>query len=88
MNHPVHSKHLHTYLRYYDDAFIIWNGTEKQLTDYLSFINNIDTHIKTTSSFGKTAIYLDVNIAIDTHNTISTQTNRKATATDDFSQKY
>ena len=84
MNPPIHKKHLQTYLRYFVDGFIIWNGTEAQLISFLSFINSIDKHIKTTSVNGKSAVYLDTNISIDPHNTIRTRTNRKSTSTESY----
>jgi hypothetical protein len=84
MNHHIHKIHLQLYLRYFDDGFIIWNGTETQLISFLAFINSIDKHIKTTSCYGKSAVYLDTNISIDSHNTIRTRTNRKSTATDSY----
>ena len=84
MNHPIHSKYLHTYARYYDDGFFIWNGPEDSLTNFLSYINSIDKHIQTTSSYGKTTIYLDIQITLTEHNILLTRTHRKSTATDTY----
>ena len=68
MNHPINSKYLNTYARYYDDGFFIRNGPEDSLTIFLSYINSIDKHIQTTSSYGKTTINLDIQITLTEHN--------------------
>lgn len=84
MNHPIYKQHIHTYARYYDDGFIIWNGPEIQLKNYLKWINTIDKHIEITSIHGKTIPYLDIELKLTEQNIIHTRTHRKVTATDTY----
>ena len=75
---------IHTYARYYDDGFMIWNGPEDQLKKFITYMNTVDSNIQTTANYGKTIIYLDIDIKLTDHNIILTRTHRKATASETY----
>jgi hypothetical protein len=84
LNNPAFNKHIHTYARYHDDGFTIWNGPLLVLQQWLQYINTIDPDIKTTSQHGKQITYLDIDMTITEHNILLTRTHRKSTATDTY----
>ncbi|XP_062579651.1 uncharacterized protein LOC134241631 [Saccostrea cucullata] len=54
------------YLRYIDDIFGIWTGTEEELHDFHMTANNIHPNIQLDLRFSKTKIdFLDVSISLD-----------------------
>ena len=62
------SKHKHNiklWVRYVDDILIIWTGTDRQLDQFHSEINNINGNITFTIEKGnKTITYLDLTTQI------------------------
>ncbi|XP_050298299.1 uncharacterized protein LOC126737438 [Anthonomus grandis grandis] len=62
-NNPYLSNILY-YYRYVDDCILLWNGNKQNLSDFLSFINNIHPKIKFTLEveINKTITFLDLLI--------------------------
>ena len=53
----------YVWLRYIDDVFMIWTGTEEELREFLSFINEAHDTIKFTWNWSRESInYLDVQV--------------------------
>ena len=53
------------YVRYIDDIFFIWRGTEEDLKKFLAEINEVHPTIKFDHSFSKQTInFLDTKISI------------------------
>lgn len=49
--------------RYIDDVFIIWTGTQEELTIFHTFLNNLDDDIKFTLNSSTTNVqFLDTNV--------------------------
>jgi hypothetical protein len=77
-------KNLLFYFRYVDDILGLWVGTERQLDQFLTEINNINKSIKFTMEFGdKTINFLDININI-LNNKLDFDIYRKETYTDNL----
>ena len=47
VNNPFLNKVLKWY-RYIDDIFCIWEGTDKELSDFMALLNDIDPNLKFT----------------------------------------
>jgi hypothetical protein len=47
-------------------------------------MNTIDKHIQTTSNYGKSLVYLDIDMKLTEHNIILTRTHRKTTSTETY----
>ena len=63
---PQLAPHLKFYQRYFDDGFLVWQGDERTLVEFLDRMNNIDHHIKITHQFSVESIqYLDIEIRIN-----------------------
>ncbi|XP_041417033.1 uncharacterized protein LOC121393210 [Xenopus laevis] len=55
--------YIHWWCRYIDDCFMIWTGSEKQLIDFVEYLNTCHTTIKfTCTSSLDTVEFLDVRI--------------------------
>ena len=53
----------YVWLRYIDDVFMIWMGTEEELREFLTFINEAHDTIKFTWNWSRESInYLDVQV--------------------------
>ena len=74
--------HTHTlnYQRYLDDGFLIWIGTQEELTSFITQTNNIDRNIQIIANYGKQVTYLDIELTLTTNIIILTRTHRKPTA--------
>jgi hypothetical protein len=60
--------------RFIDDIFLIWTGTEKELEDFIIYINSIHTTIKFTANYNfetKSVPFLDTLITINEGKIIS-----------------
>lgn len=67
--------------RFIDDIFLIWTGSEKDLKNFLDFINTLHPTIKFTSTYdfkSKTVPFLDTSIKIE-KGTITSDLYRKPT---------
>lgn len=74
---------VHTWLRYVDDVFCIWTGTERQLTQFLTTLNNINNKIQFTIEIGDRNLnFLDLKITINNNCKFEFDIYRKDTYTD------
>ena len=61
---PIHDKST-KYLRYIDDIFLLWTGTENQLNQFIETINNLHHSIKFTVQYSSQEItFLDTTVYI------------------------
>jgi len=78
-------RYINSYGRFIDDIFLIWRGTEQQLKEFITHLNNVHTSIKFTSEYSKTAInFLDVTVLKDAKGYLSTDVYQKATDTHNY----
>ncbi|CAJ0966225.1 unnamed protein product [Ranitomeya imitator] len=79
---PWGADHVQCWLRYIDDLFIIWQGTEKQLQDFMQQLNVNNFNIKLTYFASKNSInFLDINVSVDQDLFLQTDVFRKPTST-------
>ncbi|CAJ0921105.1 unnamed protein product [Ranitomeya imitator] len=79
---PRDVDHVQCWLRYIDDLFIIWQGTEIQLQDFMQQLNINNFNIKLTYFASKNSInFLDINISVDQDLFLQTDVYRKPTST-------
>lgn len=67
--------------RYIDDIFILWQGTEEELKEFLNYINSFHHSIKFTADYDfgtRTISYLDIKVTIE-NGTINTDLHQKDT---------
>jgi hypothetical protein len=69
------------YKQYRDDSFGIWLHGEKELKNFVDYLNTIHPTIKFTYTFGKEIQYLDLVIRLTPFGTIETETFYKPTDT-------
>ena len=68
------------FLRYIDDLFFIWKGTEHELKEFLKEINKVHPTIKFDYSYSKTEInFLDLTIYKDISGKLATKIFTKPT---------
>ena len=68
------------YLRYIDDIFFLWHGTEDELKTFLTQINNVHPTIKFDSNYSYTQInFLDTTIKKNLKNELITTLYKKDT---------
>ncbi|XP_069465004.1 uncharacterized protein [Ambystoma mexicanum] len=74
-------KHLmKTWVRYIDDVFMLWGGTEIELNSFITWVNDQDECINFTMTFNQEKIpFLDLEIFKDAENKLGTTLFRKAT---------
>ena len=78
--YPRITEKTRIFLRYNDDLFFIWTGTEKLLLRFLEEINNIHPTIKFDSKFSKDEInFLDLTIYKDSNGKLATKVYTKPT---------
>ena len=80
----------HTWLRYIDDVFFIWTGTEDSLKHFLQFCNsfaersNMKSVISFTSHYSRTSVnFLDTTVKLE-DSKISTTLYSKPTSSHDY----
>ncbi|XP_077117073.1 uncharacterized protein LOC143773549 [Ranitomeya variabilis] len=75
-------KHIRLFLRYVDDVFLVWDGTEEEFEDFVSHLNTTNQMgMSFTSVFGGSRLeFLDVLVTIE-EGDICTSVYRKPTAT-------
>lgn len=77
---PMYLSHIHTWLRYIDDVFVIWRGDEGTLKEFMETLNVNDRNIKLTYVFDCERIsFLDLSNGIRDLG-LSTHTFRKKTS--------
>lgn len=76
-------KNIHFWRRYVDDVFCVWTGTERQLQQFLSLLNSLNTKIQFTieKETDHSINFLDLTI-INQNNQLTYQIYRKPTTTD------
>lgn len=63
------------YKRYIDDIFLLWNGDEKSLKEFISYLNSFHPYLKFKATYdfsSKSVEFLDTVISIDQNNYIQT----------------
>ena len=53
--------------RFIDDIFFLWNGSEKDLLDFIDYLNNFHPYLKFKASYdfvNKSVVFLDTVISI------------------------
>ena len=66
------------FLRFIDDLFIIWTGSEQELLDFINDLNKKHPLIKFEFKCPQTKIeFLDVLVCEDQNNTLQTTIHRK-----------
>ena len=73
--------HIHYYKRFIDDIFIIWTGTEANLLEFMSKINELHHSIKFTCEYNianKSTTFLDTTISLQSGE-LNTDLYRKPT---------
>ena len=64
----VNSIYKRTWLRYIDDIFLLWSGTEEELERFIVHINTLHPTIKFTTNYNfkeRSVSFLDVNVTIN-----------------------
>ena len=68
------------FLRFLDDLFLIWTGSEQELLDFMNDLNKKHPSIKFKSKYSQTKIeFLDVLVYKDQNNMLQTTIHRKQT---------
>ena len=63
--YPLLRERCNTHLRFIDDIFLIWSGTEEELHDFIEKINTLHETIKFTAEHSRTEInFLDTIVTI------------------------
>ncbi|XP_073425439.1 uncharacterized protein [Dendrobates tinctorius] len=69
------------WVRYIDDIFLVWQGNEVQLSNFMERINSNDRNIHLTYQYDMTKVsFLDVNVWRDNDNILQTSIFRKETS--------
>ena len=77
------------FLRYIDDLFFIWKGTEEELKEFFKEINDVHPTIKFDYEFSKKKInFLDLTIYKDTTGKIATKVYTKPTDRQAYLHKH
>ena len=64
--YPLIKDKCKTYLRFIDDIFMIWSGTEEELKQFTQEINSLHDSIKFTVEYSKKEItFLDTTVTIN-----------------------
>ena len=75
-----YDSHVLLWLRFIDDLFIIWQGTDSQAISFINKLNINDLNLKFTYSLSQDElIFLDTKVSIVDH-CVSTSLHRKETA--------
>ena len=73
------------YLRYIDDIFLIWTGSEHELNDFIEMINNVHPSIKFDTEYSYKEIhFLDTKVNISENKEIVTSLYNKPTDRNTF----
>lgn len=76
---PLFNKYVKKWMRYIDDIFLIWSGSEDDFTVFVGFLNSIFPGIVFKPEFSRDRIsFLDVLIT-NTHGTVTTSLYTKPT---------
>ena len=75
---------LYLWLRYIDDIFMVWTGSEEELNEFLNYMNEAHGTIKFTWTWSKESVnYLDVQV-INTNDQIEMDLYMKPTDKNQF----
>ena len=71
--YPLIKQKVKLYLRYIDDIFFIWTGSENDLQQFISKINEVHPSIKFDFNYSKTQIhFLDITTKTSTGKLLTT----------------
>jgi hypothetical protein len=86
-----HGKRPTVWLRYIDDVFIVWHGSDSDLLHFMKFCNNYSTnkHYASTIKFtcsppSNTVNFLDTTVTLNPDGTLSTTLYSKPTASHQY----
>ena len=86
--YPKLQNKIRIFLRYIDDIFFIWKGTEDDLKQFLNDINLVHPTIKFDYHTSKTAVnFLDLTIYKDINGKLATKVYTKPTVRQAFLHK-
>ena len=79
-NYPHIENKSTLYLRYIDDIFMLWNGTEKELTDFIKMLDSAHPTIKFETKHSLDEVnFLDTKVKITSNNQLITTLYKKPT---------
>ncbi|CAJ0960586.1 unnamed protein product [Ranitomeya imitator] len=78
---PLAADHVQCWLRYIDDLFIIWQGPDEALHEFMHQLNENTHNIKLMYQVSKTEVdFLDIKIEVDSDHYLQTDVFRKSTS--------
>jgi len=87
-SNSLFDKHILFWARYVDDIFVVFSGSDKDIDNFLQFINSLHNRIKFTVEIGDNSInFLDLSILIISNN-FSFSIYRKSTCTNNIINYY
>ena len=82
---PLIQEKSSLYLRFIDDIFFIWNGTEEELKSFINRVNRAHPTIKFETNYSYTEInFLDTTVKITSNNELVTTLHKKETDRNTF----
>ena len=77
---PLLQEKSSLYLRFVDDIFFLWNGTEKELKSFINRVNRVHPTITFETNYSYTEInFLDTTVKITSNNELVTTLYKKET---------
>ena len=82
---PLLQEKSSLYLRFIDDIFFLWNGTEEELKSFINRVNLVQPTIKFETNYSYTEInFLDTTVKITSNNELVTALYKKETDRNTF----
>ena len=82
---PLLQEKSSLYLRFIDDIFFLWNGTEEELKSFINRVNRVHPTIKLETNYSYTEInFSDTTVNITSNNELVTTMYKKGTGRNTF----